>query len=381
MNEMYDDDFCMTGMTNTNKGPVIEDSKATGIDPSERVNPLTSAYMDEVRASNKRLQESVVRASDFFQPTLASGLCAPNVTSLVSSISGITESVNPLSTLNAVEGVTTVSDMLPDLVGPMPNLTNVLKNNSDTAAGIGGLRDRLIASLPDPPALSADFGIAVKVARHDPVPFVAPVPVVESIGEVQGVSSLAEEMGHILSDNAQFAEEVLSVTRAASDAVKAIVSEVSDILAPIRDTLAKISEAIKPAFDFGKMISGLFVPIEIPTFCSGILSRIHEDAVGFSEFISSRWQEVVTGIKGLAHWMLLRIMRRRQRKEPQRLQLPWRGSLIEAASKAKIESSRSAPLQLREFIVPLRHALLHKYQRISDDSDDMDDVVFLPYAA
>ena len=378
MDELYDADICIS---NTDKGPVIEAQKAIVIDLSDQVSPLTPAYLDEVRASSKGLHESVIRASEFIQPTLPSGLCSANAASLIGGISGIAEAVKPLSVMKAVEGITTVSDMLPDLVASMPTLTDVLTNHSDTAAGIGGLTDQLIASLPEPPALAANFGTAVKVAIPEPKPFIASMPVAEAIGEIQGVSSLAEEMGQILSDNAQFAEEVLSVTRAASDAVKAIVSEVSDILAPIRDTLAKISEAIKPAFDFGKMISGLFVPIEIPTFCSGILSRIHEDAVGFSEFISSRWQEVVTGIKGLAHWMLLRIMRRRQRKEPQRLQLPWRGSLIEAASKAKIESSRSAPLQLREFIVPLRHALLHKYQRISDNSDDMDDVVFLPYAA
>ena len=379
MNEEYKVDL---SVADADEEFVIDE--ASGIDCLEQINLPTSQCLEEICTSSTRLHESVLGVSSFLQPSLVSDLCVANTaSSLAGGLSAIAESVKPLSALNAVEGITNMSGLLQmqDFAFPSPALTDVLKSDSFTAASAKALTDRFSASLPDPPALSADFGIAVKVALPDPVPFVAPVPVVESIGEVQGVSSLAEEMGHILSDNAQFAEEVLSVTRAASDAVKAIVSEVSDILAPIRDTLAKISEAIKPAFDFGKMISGLFVPIEIPTFCSGILSRIHEDAVGFSEFISSRWQEVVTRIKGLAHWMLLRIMRRRQRKEPQRLQLPWRGSLIEAASKAKIESSRSAPLQLREFIVPLRHALLHKYQRISDDSDDMDDVVFLPYAA
>ena len=364
MDEMYDSDICMT---NTNKGPVLEAPNAADIDLSERVNPLTSTNIDEVRASSKRLHESIVGVSEFIQPTLACDLCLADAASLVGGISGIAESVKPLSALNAVEGITTVSDMLPDLVSPVPALADVFMNNSDTAAGIGGLTDWLITSLPEPPALAADLGTAVKVAIPEPVPFEVPIPVVESIGEVQGVNSLAEE--------------VLSVTRAASTAVKAIVSEVSDILTPIRDTCAKIAEAIKPAFNFSKMISGLFVQIEIPAFNSGMLSRIQEAAVGFSELVNSRWQEVVTGLHGLAHWMLLRIMRRRQRKEPRRLQLPWRKSLIASALKVKIKSSHSDPLQLREFIVPLRHTLLHKYQRIGEDSDDMNDVVFLPCAS
>ena len=376
MNEVYDSNICMT---NTDKGPVIEAPKAADIDLSERVNPLTSTYIDEVRASSKRLHESVVGVSEFIQPTLASGLCIADTASLIGGVGGIAEIVKPFSALNAVEGITTESDMLPDLVSPMPALADVLMNNSDTAGGISGLTDRLIASLPEPPALAVELGTTVKVALPEPAPVEAPVPVVEPIGEVLGVNSLAEEMGQILSDIAQFAENVLSVTRAASAAVKAVVSEVSDILAPIRDTWAIISEVIKPACNFSKMISGLFVPIEIPALYSGFLSQIQEAAVGFSDFIKSSWQEVVTGLHGLAHWMLLRIVRRRRCKKPQRPQLPWRRSLIAAALKAKINSSHSAPLQVREFIVPLRHTLLHKYQRIGDDSDDMNDSVLLAF--
>ena len=126
MDEMYDSDICMT---NTNKGPVIEAPNAADIDLSERVNPLTSTNIDEVRASSKRLHESIVGVSEFIQPTLACDLCLADAASLVGGISGIAESVKPLSALNAVEGITTVSDMLPDLVSPVPALADVFMNN------------------------------------------------------------------------------------------------------------------------------------------------------------------------------------------------------------------------------------------------------------
>lgn len=379
MNEEYEVDL---SAADVDDAFVIDTPKTSGIDCLEQVNLPTSQRLDEILTSSDRLQESVLRASSFIQPSLVSDLCASGTAaSLAGGLSTVAESVKPLSALSAVEGITNVSGLLQDFACPTPALADVLKIDSISTAGAKALTDKFSLSLPDASSLGASFGNAMKVAVPEPVPFVAPVPVVEAIGDVQGVRSLAESTQQILSDNAQLAEEVLSVTRAASAAVKAVVSEVSDILAPIRDAWAKIAEAIKPAFNFSKMISDLFVPIEIPAFYSGILSRIQEAAVGFSDFIKLRWQEVVTGFHGLAHWMLLRIVRRRRCKKPPRPQLPWRRSLIAAASKAKISSSHSAPLQLREFIVPLRHTLLHKYQRIGEDSDDMNDVVFLPCAA
>jgi len=377
MNEEYKVDL---SVADADEEFVIDE--ASGIDYLEQINLPTSQCLEEIRTSSARLHESVLSVSSFLQPSLVSDLCASDtVASLAGGLSTIAESVKPLSALNAVEGITNMSGLLQmqDFAFPSPALTDVLKSDSFTAASAKALTDRFSASLPDTSALTASFGNAMKVAIPEPVPFVAPVPVVEAIGEVQGARSLAESTQQILSDNAQLAEEVLSVTRAASAAVKAVVSEVADILAPIRDAWAKIAEAIKPAFNFSKMISDLFVPIEIPAFYSGILSRIQEAAVGFSDFIKLRWQEVVTGFHGLAHWMLLRIVRRRRCKKPPRPQLPWRRSLIAAASKAKISSSHSAPLQLREFIVPLRHTLLHKYQRIGEDSDDMNDSVLLAF--
>ena len=264
MDELYDADICIS---NTDKGPVIEAQKAIVIDLSDQVSPLTPAYLDEVRASSKGLHESVIRASEFIQPTLPSGLCSANAASLIGGISGIAESVKPLSVMKAVEGITTVSDMLPDLVASMPTFTDVLTNPSDTAAGIGGLTDQLIASLPEPPALAADFGTAVKVAIPDPVPFVAPVPVVESIGKVQGVNTLDDSSQQFFSANAEIAGDMQSLTSATTDTIKSAFTE---IIAPVTESLRKISEeisaAISPIVKIGNYIRDLFVSINVPDF-------------------------------------------------------------------------------------------------------------------
>ena len=380
MNEEYEVDFSAADVDDSF---IIDTPKTSGIDCLEHINHPTSQCLDKIRTSSSRLHESVLGVSSFIQPSLVSDLCASDsVASLAGGLGTFGESVTPLSALNAVEGITNMSGLLQmqEFAFPTPALADVLKNDSFTATSAMTLTDRFSASLSDSSAVSASFGNAINVAIPEPVPFVNPVPVVEAIGEVQGVNSLAESTQQFLSANTEIAGEMQSLTRAATDAIKSAFTE---IIAPVTESLRRISEeiseAISPIIKIGNCIKDLFVSIKIPDFVPCFLDRMHEAASFFSEMLNSRWHDIVSGLCGLTHMMLLRIMRKRRKKKPPLPALSWHESIKIIASRVQIVLSR--PVRIREFVVPRRHTLLHKYQRVSEDSDDMNDVVFLPFAA
>ena len=376
MNEEYKVDL---SVADADDAFVIDTPKTSEIDCLEQINLPTSQCLEEICTSSARLHESVLGVSSFLQPSLVSDLCASDtVASLAGGLSTIAESVKPLSALNAVEGITNMSGLLQmkDFAFPTPALTDVLKSDSFTAASAKALTDRFSASLPDTSALGASFGNAMKIAVPEPVPFVAPVPVVEAIGEVQGARSLAESTQQILSANAEVFGEMQALTRAATDAIRSAFTE---IVAPVTESLRKLSETISPIIKIGECIKDLFVSIKVPDFVSCFHDRMHEFASLFSEMINSRWQDIASGLCGLTHMMLLRIMRKRRKKKPPLPALSWRESIKTIASRVQIGLSR--PERIREFVVTRRHTFLHKYQRVSEDSDDKDNNTLLINAA
>lgn len=369
MNEEYKVDL---SVEDADEEFVIDE--ASGTYCLEQINLPTSHYLDEAGVP-------VLRASSFNQPTLFSDLCASGtVASLAGGLGTIAESVKPLSALGAMKGIISASSLLQDFACPTPALGDVLKSNCAAAVGVSALTDQFSVSLPDTSSLGASFGNAIKVAIPEPVPFVAPVPVVEAIGEVQGVSSLAESTQQILSANAEVFGEMQTITRAATDAIRSAFTE---IVAPITESLRKISEGISevisPIVKIGNFIKDLFVSIKVPDFVSGFFDRMHEAASLFSEMLNNHWQDIAAGLCGLTHMMLLRIMRKKRKKNPPLPALSWRESIKVIASRVQVGLSR--PVRIREFVASRRHTLLHKYQRVSEDSDDMNDVVFLPFAA
>ena len=374
MDELFNIDL---SVNDGEQGLVIDLPELPGIElPEPYTPPLPFLHLDDVLASQARLRESVQGVSDLIQPTLASNIRAADAAAaMTSGISKIVESITPVTATRAVEGITAVSDMLKDLACPMIVSEDVLRNNI-AAGDIDTLTDKITASFPDTSALTADFESKLKVTLPEPVPFVMPAPVVEAVETAEGVSPLVESTQKALSANALITEEMCALTHSASDAFKAVIA---DVIAPLKDMWHNLSEAISPVFSLGETIRDLFVSIRVPDFFTRIHNRMREAASWFSEIFNSHWEDLLVGFHGLAHMLLLRFINRRRRKRQEVFELPWRTQMKNAISRAKINPPRVK--RIREFVAKLRHTLLHKHQRISEDSDDMDDVVFLPNVA
>ena len=194
--------------------------------------------------------------------------------------------------------------------------------------------------------------------------------------ECSAVSSFTENARQILSANSDLMKEIHEFTYTSVDIIKSFST---DFLAPLKETFFNISTAFTPTINTYNHLDDLFVTIKISDYLYGISDRISEIISCFTEIIRNRWIEITAGIRRITHLMLLRLLRRKRKKQPLLPALPWRPSLRIVLSQANLILAQ--PEQIREFEVPLRHTRLLKYQRIDEDSDDMNGVIYLSVVA
>ena len=371
MDELYDIDL---SVNNRNQGLVFDLPELPGIELPEPYTPLLpSLCLDDVLASQERLRESVQKASDLIQPTLASNIRATEAAAAMTSGMGkIVESITPVAAMSAVEGIVSVGKIIQDFACPMPVSANVLMNRSAAAADIASLTS---VQLSDTSGLVADIA-SIKV--RDYYPEISTMPQVPKALEVEEVKAVVESTQRALSSSELLSKGIICK---AAEATAAALNPSFAI--GIKQLVKKAGIALEAIKRLPFKILDLFTSIS-KRFCTidhfnNAADRIHKISVMISDRVSRLCVGMLTGLRGLAHMLLLRIINRRRRKRPEILELPWRTRMKKAVSKAKINPPQVK--RIREFVAKLRHTLLHKHQRISEDSDDMDDAILLPFAA
>ncbi len=332
--------------------------------PSTAASDLSDIYAswnaDGMRSAIASLSETCRKVSESIRPAFASYLTASQAVS--SAMRSMAESIKPLTSVCAMEGVKSAVEAMRDSIALSPAVSEAFQCTA--ASSVAAMTERLQDSIKIDPAISTALASSVQTSLAESVK-----PLVASCA-MEGVFSVAQKAREMLAESSILAKSVSGMAQAAFEAVR----PAAGILSSVQSAFGAISEKVKASFDFSKVTAA------IRAFdCSDVLSHLRERlanaAFSISDIMRSIWDRAGRSPRGLMY-LLFRMLRAAWRRRP-RFLLPVHESVKEIA--ARVNIGLTPPKQVREFTVQIRQIyLLRRQDRGSSDEDG--NVITIPVA-
>ena len=338
-------------------GEIVIDCPTTALaNAADAYKAICSSWnTDALRSATASLSDTFRKISDSIQPVLASSLYASAVSeSMTNSMSCIAESIKPLTSAYAMEGMTTAVERLRESVAINPAVSEALQNTA--SASIASVAESIRDSMAIDPGITTALGSTIQNSMAEAVQ-----PLVSS-SVLEGISSIASVAREALRVGATLSENLMSSARVAVEAVQ-----------PVQTALSAWKETLSASFDMSKFFSAITIAIDFTDF----FEPFRETMARMSDLMSSIWERSGCSLHGLAR-LLFRYLCTKWKQRPRVFLLHGHESIKQAA--ALVNIGLPPPKQVREFAVQIRETLLIKHQRISDDSDDLDDSFSLVFA-
>ncbi len=349
MDEIYDTYDTEVDEGEVYDGEIVIDcpsaSLATAADTYRAI--CSSWNTDALRAATASLSDTCRKISESIQPVLASSLYTSAVSEpMASSMSHIAESIKPLVSTCAMEGITTTAERLRDSIAISPAISEAIQNTA--ATGIVSVAESIRDTMAIDPGVTAALGSTIKDSMAEAVQ-----PLVASTA-LENISSIASVAREALSVGAAFSENIMSAARVAVEAVR-----------PMQTALSAWKETMMASLDMSKLFSAMTIAIDF----TDLFAPYRETMARIADLMHSIWERSGCSLHGLAH-LLFRFLYSRWKRRPRIFLLPGHEAVRQAA--ALVNVGLSPPKQIREFAVRIRQTYLLKHQRISDDSEDLD---------
>lgn len=340
----------------------IIDDPGTGISALTDIGTILPAWdTSAIQEATASLAETCHKVSVSIQPAISAAQYMSTISkSIASSMSQISESLKPLASI--CDEITTTKDLLKDVLVPSVAVAETLSPISEMS--MPAVAKNLCSSIEIDPSVTTAYTSALQV-QASIVESVKPIAI-ESVA-MEGVTSISKSVQEMFAVNSALTENVSNI---ASSALTTSQPTLVDFAEPaVMSVESLVAERFVVSLDFSCISAAIAKLFDFKDLIAGMFEHLRETVSGMMEAIHTLWDGAGCSFSGLAH-LLFRALYHSWQKRPRLLALPWHNRIKNVAALANI--GLSPPQQVREFVVRIRQTYLLKHQRISDDSEDLD---------